>query len=111
MACGDLAHTLASIGLWFKSTDLVNLLHTLEVEFEYEQIREPTDPGFTDGSETSRTLFLSLGFIWVHSEHVFVDLDLTTSYYDCARTERLFLQRRGHLLPTYSGDCTVLSML
>jgi hypothetical protein len=50
-----------------------------------DQIRAPSDPGFADGSETSRTLAVSLGFIWVHSEHVFVDLDLTTSYYDCVR--------------------------
>jgi hypothetical protein len=48
-------------------------------------IREAGTAGMADGSETSRTLAVSLGFIWVHSEHLYVDLDVTTSYYACVR--------------------------
>lgn len=48
-------------------------------------VRGAEDPGLANGSETSRTYSLSLGLIWVHSDHVFVDLDLTASYYDCVR--------------------------
>jgi hypothetical protein len=48
-------------------------------------VRDAGDPGMADGSETSRTLSVSVGFIWIHSEHLLMDLDLTTSYYDCVR--------------------------
>jgi hypothetical protein len=50
-----------------------------------DRIFGPGQPGLSDGSETSRTLALSLGFIWVHSEHIFVDFDVTAAWYDCVR--------------------------
>ncbi|MCC6747282.1 MAG: hypothetical protein IT371_06460 [Deltaproteobacteria bacterium] len=45
----------------------------------------PGDPCLANGSETSQTYSLSVGAVWVHAENLFIDLDLTGSYYDCIR--------------------------
>jgi hypothetical protein len=44
----------------------------------------PGDACFADGSESGGVLSVSLGLLWVHSENLFVDLDLNTSYQHCS---------------------------
>ena len=43
------------------------------------------EPCLSDGSETGHLFVGSLGLIWVHSEHAFVDLDLSASYNVCVK--------------------------
>jgi hypothetical protein len=45
----------------------------------------PNDDCLSNGSETSRTLTLALGLIWIHSDKLLIDFDLTGSWYDCDR--------------------------
>ena len=65
----------------------------------------PGDACFADGSESGGVLSVSLGLLWVHSENLFVDLDLNTSYQHCsyAKTDATCSDRVAftpHLLAT-----------
>jgi len=68
-----------------------------------DKIYEADDEGLADGSETSRTLSVSLGVIWVLTDKVFLDLDLNTSHYDCDKAPKKCRDRVSftpHLLTT-----------
>lgn len=62
----------------------------------------PDDPCLSDGSQTGHLVSMSVGFIWVHSEHVYVDLDLTGAYNDCVKAAvcRDLFTISPHLLAT-----------
>ena len=60
-----------------------------------QRVCGPDDPCLVDASQEGQGGALTLGFIWVHWDKLFVDFDLTGSYTHCSRPTELTIQYCG----------------